>query len=366
MNHKKTAGLVTALLIIFAATAVLTTPLPVFSQPTIPTITPKPQPTNPPPKPTSDNGGGGGKPSPTDPPPQPTSVPVQPTNPPLPPAPTATDFAVIPVASPTAGASPTPTTAAPIASPTIAILATAVAFPPDATPFPTAQPCALPPTFQPNAAITVYAGPGSAYPPVGLLAAAQARPIVGRAAFVPWWVIQLDSSGRIGWVSDIAGTVQGSTGRVSIMSAPDLNGAVPTPGADPWVPTPNPTCATVSEGAAEVAPAEPIVNLGTETAPPSNQPQVESIPGALPSGESSAATAGDLDLSGETSARRGRGDVAAAADQLVAELAAEAEPLEIAPAPSAPNYLPIAGIVLIVAAIIVGVFIRRGSGSAPR
>ena len=365
MNYKRTTGLTVALLIIFAATAVLVTPLTVLSQPTIPTITPKPQPqpTNPPPKPTSDNGGGG-NPSPTDPPPQPTAVPAQPTNTPLPAAPTATDFAVVPLASPTAGASPTSTTAALVASPTMAILTTVVAFPPDATPFPTAQPCGLPPTFQPNAAITVYTGPDSAYPPAGLLAAAQARPIVGRAAFVHWWVIQLDRSGRIGWVSDISGTVQGSTSRVSIMSAPALNGTAPTPGAAPWVPTPNSTCDTVSEGAAEAAPAEPVVNPIAETGPPSNQPQIESVSGAVPSAD--AATTTELDLSGETSARRGQGDAAAAAaDQLVADLAADAQPLEAASTPSAPNYLPIVGIALIVAAVIVGVFLRRGSGGIP-
>lgn len=381
MRQKRIVTWLLATLLLLAGTAVLSTPRAALGQMTIPTRTPKPetQPTSPPPEPTDDNGGGGGgnnNPNPTNPPPQETAPPEATSPPPVGatstavlPSPTATSFAVVP---PAASATPTATAVVTVSpSPTVVLLGTPLAFPAGALPFPTAVACSRPPTFQarPGAAASVYAGPGETYEVTGLVGPGQARPIIGRAAFVSWWLVQLDRTGQSGWVMDEAGQVQGDTGRVSIVSAPDLAGAVPTPGAAPWVPTPNPACAAGAAPASEAAAAEgavAVADAGGESQPPSSEPVIIAAVGSAGDTAVAAPTAagGALDLIGETSARRGPGDTAAAADAIVAELAQQAEPLAAAPPPSAPNFMPWAGLGLIVAAVVLGVYLRRGGASA--
>lgn len=367
----------TVLLLVLAVTAVLSIPRPVLGQMTIPTRTPRPdtQPTSPPPEPTDDNGGGGGgnnNPNPTDPPPQETAPPPGATNPPLPgatstavlPGPTATSFAVVP---PAASATPTSTavvTVSPSPSPTVVLLGTPLAFPAGTQPFPTAVACGRPPTFQtrPGAGADAYAGPGELYDVIGLIGRGEARPIIGRAAFVSWWLVQLDASGRSGWVMDEAGRVQGDTGRVSIVSAPDLAGAAPTPGPVPWVPTPNPACFAGAASAGEAA-AVDVAEVDPGIEPPSSEPVIIAAVGSAgDTAVAPTAPGGALDVAGETSARRGPGD--AAADAIVAELAQEAEPLVIATPPAAPNLMPLAGLGLIVAAVVLGVYLRRGGAGS--
>ena len=357
--------LLAAFLLAAGATAALTAPRPVLGQMTIPTRTraPEPQPTNPPPEPTDDNGGGGGggNPNPTSPPPQPTSdngggggnpqptnpptqstaVPPQATQPPgpaptntaVPPTPTATKFAVVP---PAASATPTATVVQPSPSPTLGAVGPAIAFPQQGEPFPTAAPCAMPPTFQTSVAAELFAGPGTDYTSVGLLGAAEVRPIVGRAAFAPWWVIQMDGTGRTGWITDSAGTVQGSTGRVSIVSAPDLDGIAPTPGGTPWVPTPSASCDPVTAPSGQPA-SSPIraVDTGSQEAdpavvaaaqePPSNQPAIIVEAGAAVTEaepvQAAAAGGEGLDISSETLARRVNADPETQTAELVNELA---------------------------------------------
>lgn len=357
-------------LLLLAATAVLNAPRPALGQMTIPTRTPKPEtePTNPPPQPepTDDNGGGGNNnPAPTDPPPQETAAPPPaPTSTLIVPSPTATSFAVVPLPSATPTATPLPVTPSPSPSPTVVLLGTLVPFPGGSAPFPTAAPCSRPPTFQarPARSTVAHAGPGAAYAEVGQIPAGQARPIVGRAAFVSWWVVQLDGSGRSGWVADPRGRVQGDTGRVPIVTAPDWEGVPPTPASDPWVPTPNPDCITTVAPAATAA-EETAAQPAAELTPPSSNPV---IPAASAQAEDPSAEGTTLDISGETSARRGPGDAGAAADQMVSDLAARAEPLEVSTPPSAPNFMPIAGLVLVVAAVVLGVYLRRGPSKTPR
>ncbi len=362
MKHKRIGSWIIAGLLVFAVSAMLVAPRTSLAQRSFPTRTPKPegQPTNPPPKPTSDNGGGGGgggQPQPTDPPPAATEAP--PTA--VPALPTATEFALVPPA-----ASPTP--------PQAAVLTPVFVFPGNATPFPTAEACGLPPTVQIVAASSIHAGPASAYEIVALLGLGEVRPIAGRAAFAPWWVVQLDGSGRIGWVPDAAVQVQGDTGRVAIFSAPDLNGVAPSPGTA-WVPTPNPDCAAPPAVAAQAATPEAAAEVqGTGSVaganvPPSNLPVLDSSTVAAAGAEQSesgplAAALADgqpLDTGSENSAKRAQGDPQAEAALLVAELAGAAEPLESAPASAAANYLPLGGILLIVAAVILGLYLRRSS-----
>ena len=333
--------------LLFAVVGLLASPDRTFGQMTIPTRTPVPNsPTEPPPQPTDDNGGGGGdngggdKPSPTN--------TAQPANTPVPPT------AVVPTAtggSPTstvdAAQSPTPggtnvpvspgaTNAAATATTAGSLIdkifpgTTPVTFPIAARSFPTAEPCGEPPTITTLAIANVYDGPGSDYPVNETLGADEVRPIVGRAAYATWWLIQLDGRYKQGWISDKAGIVQGFTGNVPIIEAPAINGALPTPG-DNWDPTAVPVC--------------------TPTPTPTSDGAV--ITGAIDNdGNSSSAEKIKVDS-----------DIDTAAEQRT-QIAESASPIELevpATMPT-PNLLPIAGLVLIVAAVFVALFLRRSPG----
>jgi hypothetical protein len=209
-----------------------------------------------------------------------------------------------------------------------------------ATAYPTAEPCGEPPTFTTLTTANVYGGPGSDYPVQETLAANETRPIVGRAAYATWWLIQLDGKYRQGWISDKAGTVQGYTGNVPHIEAPAINGALPTPGQE-WNPTPDPMC--------------------TPTPTPTTNATV--ISGSIIEyGDSSS----DKVTTAETSAEAGTvADIEAATEQR-AEAAEAAAPLEldVPTTTPTPNLLPIAGLVLIIAAIFVALFLRRNPGGS--
>jgi hypothetical protein len=196
-----------------------------------------------------------------------------------------------------------------------------------ATAYPTAEPCGEPPTITTLTTANVYEGPGSDYPVSETLGANEVRPIVGRAAFATWWLIQLDGRFNQAWISDKAGTVQGFTGNVPVIEAPSINGALPTPGEEEWNPTPAPIC----------------------------------TPTPTPTADGAVITGSLADGSGSSSDKV---QAAAAIEEAVqerTELAEAASPLELE-VPSTtptPNLLPIAGLVLIVAAIFVSLFLRR-------
>jgi LPXTG-motif cell wall-anchored protein len=109
---------------------------------------------------------------------------------------------------------------------------------------PTAAPCSNQPTILALNAnfINVRSGPGTVFATVGRLLYQEVRPIIGRDAAAPWWLIQL-GNGQTGWVADEVVQVQGNTAAVPIVPAPLLNNATVTPGA-PWQPTTPPPCAT--------------------------------------------------------------------------------------------------------------------------
>ena len=397
-------------LALLLAMAAFTAPRLALGQMTIPTRTPVPDggSPDPEPEPTDDNGGGGNQPQPTEEPdpgpgPQPTNEP-QPTDgaQPLPPSPvpslapaTAVPTLVVPTTTPiasaaatVAGSTATPTataattsTGTPAATVTAEILVPGgevVAFPENNRPFPQAIPCGMPPTFTVLDAISVYAGPGEDYQLVGLIGATEVRPIVGRAAFSKWWVVQLDNSGRVGWVNDGTGTVHGYIGRVPIVSAPELHGIVPTPGGNSWIPTPDANC-----NAPHLLAAAAVNQAGSseDEVPPSGEPDsVAGLPEYNRSGlpdysENEQASSsegveapyvqpvGESDESGVKSTLSER---EAAAEPLLTELADSAAPLEL-PAPSTPqlpNLMPVVGLVLIIAAIFIGLYAKRNRSRA--
>ena len=340
MKNNRIIFVLILFILLFSVVFVLANPNKVLGQFTVPTRTPVPDsPTDPPPKPTDDEGdnGGGNQPPPSD-TPQPADTPVPPTNTPIlpittqSPTPPGTNTAVTQTQTPPGSALPTlpfPTKASGDQIDKIAPGTTPVAFPVVATSFPTAEPCGEPPTITTLTTANVYDGPGSDYPVSETLGPKEVRPIVGRAANAAWWLIQLDGKYTQAWISDKAGTVQGFTGDIPIIKAPSINGVSPTPGKQ-WDPTPAPNC--------------------TPTPTPTSDGTV--ISGSL--------------LDDSTSSSEKVGPISAinvAADQR-SQIAGAASPLglEVPSTAPTPNLLPIAGLILIVAAIFVALFLRRNPG----
>ena len=296
---------------------------------TVPTRTPVPAaPTD------DDDDDDDNRPSPSDTPP-PADTPIPPTNTPAlpntvqPPTPTGTKTAVAPTqTSPGTPLPSNPTTTKVSGAPidNIAPGTTPVAFPIVATSFPTAKPCGEPPTIRTLTTANVYDGPGSDYPVSETLGAKEVRPIVGRAAYTTWWLIQLDGKYTQAWISDKAGRVQGFTGNVPIIKAPLINGALPTPGEE-WDPTPAPIC----------------------------------TPTPTPTSDAAIITGSLIDDTSSSSEKVGIiSEINVAEDQRsqIAEAASPLE-LEIPSTTPTPNLLPVVGLVLIIAAIIVAIFLRR-------
>lgn len=193
---------------------------------------PQPTVTNPPP--TSDPGGGGdGGPANT-PPPGVTNTPVT-------------------------GQSPTPTSSATIIIPT-----------PIGGYEATALPCGVPPTVQALGLVNVRLGPGVDYEPVSSMVYLEVRPIIGRAEFANWWLIQLPGNDS-GWVSDQAVVVRGYTGLVPIVDPPAIDGATPTPGPL-WQPTPNPVCTPLPTPTPTLTPTVEVAEVSVANTSPTEAP----------------------------------------------------------------------------------------------
>ncbi len=352
MKHRQ--NIVMLLLLILLSSAVLALaglPGSVLGQMTIPTRTPTPnpgEPTDPPPLPTDDNGGGNNTPSPTDPPGQSSSTPSSgPSNTPIAPgstqAPTGTSQPPVTV---TGNASPTqsgavgtlPATWTVTASPTpidkeIAPGTTPISFPVVATAFPKAELCGVPPTFTTLIRTEVYSGPGEDYDLIETLAIDETRPIVGRAIYGSWWVIQLDGKFNQAWINDNSGIAHGNTRNVPDVPSPKINGVTPTPGIK-WDPTPVHDC--------ELTP--------TATA---------TIPGDQEDHIVSGVIIDDGGASPQDTVDPSEPDFDTNQQNLVAPTAV---PLDIPTAAPTPNLLPIAGLVLIIAAVFVALFLRRNPG----
>lgn len=171
------------------------------------------------------------------------------------------------------GSNPPPPTAVPTNPPAATQTPTNTPIPVTlvATPaggfLPTAAACGVPPTIQTRNNTLVRTGPGTGYDTMGGLVYLEVRPIVGRAAEAPWWLIQL-ANGQAGWVANEVVLVQGYTGDVPIVAAPAINGQTPTPGAL-WQPTAVPGCPTsTATTTAPSATAAPPTATQTAALPP--------------------------------------------------------------------------------------------------
>ncbi|MCI0580022.1 MAG: SH3 domain-containing protein, partial [Chloroflexi bacterium] len=195
----------------------------------------------------------------------PTVPPPPPTDPPPPPPPGTTATPVPPTPQPGSSPTATSTTAA----------ATNIAATPVGGYLPTAAACGQPPTVQARGRVNVRNGPGLDYDVVGELVFLEVRPIIGRAAEAPWWLIQLPAN-QEGWVADQAVAVQGYTGNVPVVESPLLDGNTPTPGPT-WAPTLQPACTplptyTPTASATATATRSPAGSNATPV-PPTNTSQ---------------------------------------------------------------------------------------------
>ena len=125
----------------------------------------------------------------------------------------------------------------------------------------TAEPCGLPPTALAVEALTAHLGPGDEFGVVGRLRLLAVRPVIGRAAHAPWWLVALEN-GQAGWVPDQAVIIHGHTGAVEVIEAPFASGQTPKP-LQMWNPTPNPICLTPQPASADQSEGAP---QGSQTA----------------------------------------------------------------------------------------------------
>lgn len=118
----------------------------------------------------------------------------------------------------------------------------------------TAEPCGLPPTALAVEALTVHLGPGDEFGVVGQLRLLAVRPVIGRAANVPWWLVALEN-GQAGWIPDRAVIIHGHAGAVEVIEAPIISGQSPE-SLQTWNPTPNPICPTPMPVSADISTAD--------------------------------------------------------------------------------------------------------------
>ena len=104
--------------------------------------------------------------------------------------------------------------------------------------------CASPIVYNNRGQVNVRSGPGIDYDIVGILALYETRPVVGRAPYAPWWLIEL-ADNTLGWISSEAVVVYGNGANVPLIAAPEIGGVTPTPG-EPWLVTPDPACVVVA------------------------------------------------------------------------------------------------------------------------
>jgi uncharacterized protein YraI len=107
---------------------------------------------------------------------------------------------------------------------------------------PTAEACGAPTLESSFGNVNVRSGPGLEYTIIGTIATFEVRPVVGRAGFAQWWLIELEG-GVTGWVVNDAVTIQGDIAALPVVDTPALaDGTIPTPGPA-WIPVVNALCA---------------------------------------------------------------------------------------------------------------------------
>jgi hypothetical protein len=215
--------------------------------------------------------------------------------------------------------------------------------------FPTAEPCADPPTVQAFNTLNVREGPGTNYQIIDQLAFLEVRPIIGRSQYGQWWLIEL-ANGDSGWVTNATGLSQGYIGNVPVVPAPPINGQTPTPGA-PWQHTQNPLCTVTPTHTPSATPS------ATSTATPTATPTAVS-PTSTPTGTITSTNNNEADAATRIAQ-------SAATGEPTTDLATAypprptATPLDIVTPASTPNFLPILGLILIVGGIFIAIVRRR-------
>lgn len=261
-----------------------------------------------------------------------TNTPVpQPTDPSAPP--TNTPASQLPTNTPPPGATATFTPAP----------GTPSATPSAGEPLPTAEPCSLHPTLQALRAVSIRQGPGTAYSLLGQLMTGEVRPVVGRAAEATWWVIELNN-GTTGWVmnSTTAVSIQGYTGLLPIIEAPAIDGSTPTPGPT-WQPTLNPNCTVTPTATTTPTPtATPIGDATRATVAQTAADDESEQQVTTPAAPETAAI--------DTADAAGPGS----------ETIPTPAPLVTDPTGSSSDWLPLAGITLILLGIAAAFLLRRG------
>jgi hypothetical protein len=162
-----------------------------------------------------------------------------------------------------------PPTATP-APPTPTALSVTLAPTPEGGYLSTAVPCDANPTLQTLGRTNVRAGPGIEYDAFAMLIFLEVRPILGRAVYSEWWLVEL-GDGSTGWVSDTAVIVQGYTGHLPTVDPPQAISDTFTPGPI-WDPTPNPTCTPPPSPTPTSTIEASQTPLSTPSASPTDQP----------------------------------------------------------------------------------------------
>ncbi|MFW6042507.1 MAG: exo-alpha-sialidase [Chloroflexota bacterium] len=105
----------------------------------------------------------------------------------------------------------------------------------------TPDPCG-PPVLRPaGGEINVRSGPGLNYPAIGSLDRDETARVIGRAAYVEFWQVEL-ADGTSGWAGDGVVVVDGYIEDLPIVEPPELDGATATPGLETWNPAPRIEC----------------------------------------------------------------------------------------------------------------------------
>jgi hypothetical protein len=129
---------------------------------------------------------------------------------------------------------------------------------------PTAEACGAPTLQGSIGNVNVRSGPGLDYNIIGTISDSEIRPIVGRAGFTQWWLVQFDND-ITGWVANEAVNVQGDIAALPVVDVPALpDGTIPTPGPA-WIPAVNSLCTTL-----QTAEATPSIDDTGEWAVPTN------------------------------------------------------------------------------------------------
>jgi hypothetical protein len=228
---------------------------------------------------------------------------------------------------------------------------------------PTAQPCGEPPTIQVFNTVNIRTGPGIDYDLLGKLVFREVRPIVGRAEFADWWLIEL-ASGEQGWITNNFGIITGYIGNVPIVPVPPINGSTPTPSVR-FQPTADPLCPTATPSATATATAT-FVATNTAVPTPTSSSRIQTAQTTEGSAdESDAATkiAAAITPPPDTPVPTSFAETVDApypVNITPQQIQTTAVPPVIIPdPPNRPSLLPIIGLVLVAAGIFVSIARRQ-------